>query len=336
MHLSTSNSNERLPKDAYGRMWILALALVLVTAIGMEAFFRAKGYQPSVRDDTMLWALVRSSMPKDDPGVVALVGSSRMLCDISVDAFQSAYGVKPAQLALIRSSPIPVLEDLADDEHFKGLILCEMSPALFFSTDSEYLGIAKQAVAKRKAMDDALFDYSETTGLVFLQSHLVSQSDQFQMEELIPSLLKGKLPEAPHRFRGDRARFFDTSKINKRLPDIPLPDASPRGIEMTAVEKGILGEVKEYVERIRARGGDVVFIYLPCRGDNKVDEILHYPRYAYWDVVLRETGCFGINSDDYASLSRFRPEYDYSHLDYRDAQEFTRGVAQILKGKYNR
>ncbi len=333
MHSSTSSSNARLPREAFGRVWILALLLLLVGTIGMEIVFRAHGYQPSVRDHTPLWALTRVTMPPYDRNVVALVGSSRMQCDISLDVFEDTYGSKPVQLSLIASSPIPMLGDLADDVHFRGLVLCEMSPALFFSNDNEYYYIVNLALAKRDAMDDALFDYWETRALVFLQSHFVSLSGELQMKESLPEMISGRWPDTPYRFRGDRVRFFDSTKTTRSLPDIPLPEASPEGITMTPEEMEIIAKVKGYVGRIRERGGDVVFVYLPCRGDNKVDEILHYPHEIYWETLLRETDCFGINSDYHETLWQYTPQVDYSHLDYKDAEEFTRNFVFILQSR---
>ena len=299
----------------------------------MEIVFRAHGYQPSVRDHTPLWVLTRVMMPPDDRNVVALVGSSRMLCAISLDVFEDTFGSKPVQLSLIASSPIPMLRDLADDEHFRGLVLCEVSPAIFFSNDNEYHYIANSAIAKRDTMDDALFDYWETRALVYLQSHLVSLSGELQIKESLPAMITGKWPEAPHRFRADRARFFDSTKTTCRLPDIPLPEASPDGITIAPEEMEIIAKVRSYIDQIRERGGDVVFVYLPCRGDNKVDEILHYPHEIYWETLLRETDCFGINSDYHETLWQYTPVVDYSHLDYRDAEGFTSNLVFILQSR---
>ena len=298
-----------------------------------EMVYRSHGYAPSVRDHTPLWALTRVTMQPDDRNVVALVGSSRMQCAISLDVFEDTFGSKPVQLSLIASSPIPLLEDLADDEHFRGLVICEMSPAIFFSTDNEYYYIADMALAKRDAMDDALFDYWETRGLVFLQSHFVSLSGELQMKDSLTAMITRRWPESPYRFRGDRMRYFDSTKTNRRLPDIPLPEESPEGITMTSEEMEIIATAKGYIERIRERGGDVVFVYLPCRGDNKVDEIMHYPHDVYWETLLRETDCFGINSDYHETLNQYTPQVDYSHLDYKDAEGFTSNLVFILQSR---
>src|SRR5437870_11787667 len=41
---------------------------------------------------------------------------------------------KAVQLACVRSNPIPLLQDLADDKNFKGRLVVDVTEILFFST----------------------------------------------------------------------------------------------------------------------------------------------------------------------------------------------------------
>jgi hypothetical protein len=318
------------------KVWVTTVILILFIMGGFEVALRAKGYPPSVTDDTSLWALTRANILPDDPNEIVVVGSSRIHTAINLDVFRDEYGRKPVQLALVHSSPFPILEDLADDPHFKGLVVCEFTPALFFSDDAADLNFAQIALNRRDAMADALFDFAETRERIWVESHFVSQSGQLQMEDFLNAMATGKWPEAANTVRSDRQRFLDASKVKKRLPDVPMPDGPLPGVSLTARQKEIIETAKEYILKLRAKGGDLVFVYVPCTGENKKDEILHYPRSIYWDQVLEETETFGIHPEDYESLAKIIPYVDYSHLDIDQAKQFTRGLARIFKAEYKR
>src|SRR6185312_12996442 len=61
-----------------------------------------------------------------------LIGSSRMWQDVDLTAWQQVTGNRPIQLAVAGKNPRPVLRELADDPAFHGLVLCEVTPYLFF------------------------------------------------------------------------------------------------------------------------------------------------------------------------------------------------------------
>jgi hypothetical protein len=55
-----------------------------------------------------------------------------------------------------------------------------------------------------------------------------------------------------------------------------------------------------------------------------------YPRKAYWDRLLVETGCKGIYFEDYPELSKLQcPEF--SHLTPNDAVTYTTNLVGILE-----
>src|SRR5437763_3414976 len=68
-------------------------------------------------------------------------------------------------------------------------------------------------------------------------------------------------------------------------PFVPLPKD-----KMDA----IFNSVKTDVDKIRARGGQVLFVRTPSVGPYREKEVMGYPKTAYWDRLLAMTGCKGI------------------------------------------
>ena len=92
----------------------------------------------------------------------------------------------------------------------------------------------------------------------------------------------------------------------------------------------LIGSIKDDVERIRARGGRVVFVRFPSTGPLRELELEMWPREAYWDRLIRETGAPGIHFEDHSELMEFEcPEW--SHLTRSDAVSFTRRLAAIYR-----
>ena len=84
------------------------------------------------------------------------------------------------------------------------------------------------------------------------------------------------------------------------------------------------------IRAIEARGGKVVFVRLPSDGGFLSFESQHYPRAAFWDQLINDTGCQGIHFQDYPELKNYLcPEW--SHLTEADAIQFTRRFLDIVQ-----
>ena len=81
--------------------------------------------------------------------------------------------------------------------------------------------------------------------------------------------------------------------------------------------------------KIRARGGDVVFIRSPSAGLYYEHELRAIPRATTWDKLLAETGAFGIHFEDYPEMRNLEvPEW--SHLSRASATRFTRAYVGVV------
>jgi hypothetical protein len=90
-------------------------------------------------------------------------------------------------------------------------------------------------------------------------------------------------------------------------------------------------DVASAVQKLRARGGKIVFVRLPNSGGLKVLEDRNTPRAQTWDLLLKGTAAPGIYYEDYPELSGFNcPEW--SHLSAGDSVEFSKRLIPHLRG----
>ena len=92
---------------------------------------------------------------------------------------------------------------------------------------------------------------------------------------------------------------------------------------------GILVRTKVAVDKIRARGGGVVFVRPPSATDLRVVEDKHLPRAKGWDALLTYTHTNGVHFDDLPpSQNLTLPES--SHLSRACATVFTDAFMRSL------
>ncbi len=93
-------------------------------------------------------------------------------------------------------------------------------------------------------------------------------------------------------------------------------------------------DVTAAVEKIRSRGGKIVFVRFPSTGGLKELEDRITPREETWDPLLKMTGAPGIYYSDFPELSGFKcPEW--SHLSAGDSVEFSKRLVSHLRDALN-
>jgi hypothetical protein len=113
----------------------------------------------------------------------------------------------------------------------------------------------------------------------------------------------------------------------------PPPSYIPRDVFLERMHQAVEARFRDTaaaVQRIRARGGKVVFVRFPVSGELKKLEDRATPRAGIWTRLLKETGAPGIYFEDYPELAAFRcPEW--SHLSAGDSVKFTRLLVPHLR-----
>lgn len=334
-----------LPAIKLGSAWLVALVLFVVGLIAWEANWRAFGAIPASRNSDGLWAMQRRRIDNGEGNKTVIVGSSRVLFDVQLPVWERVLGTRPIQLALEGTSPLPFMEDLADDPKFTGRLLVGVSPVLFFTNFDRRVDALKyfrrETLAQRSGQ--------------WLSLHLVEPFFAFYDEDFAlmtvlkrwpwPSRVGVISPPAVRKLSvldADRnTRMWskvetdpDYQKQAKKIWTdlISLPKrGGPEDAKKLRDEQ--IERAVRAVAKLRARGVEVVFVRAPSAGDWLKAEEHGFPRAENWDVLLARSGARGIHFRDYRELQGLTiPEW--SHLSEADAEKFTEALCRILQKEY--
>lgn len=323
---------------------ILTIVLVAAAVISWELYVRSQGFDTSYDDDPALWSDKRKEiyMPADKATV--FIGSSRIKFDLDINTWENITGDHAVQLACVGSNPIPVLEHLANDEKFKGKLVVDVTEGLFFSTSP---GNAKRPTENMKYYKDE----TPAQKASFQINHLLESQFAFLNKEWLSlgaQLNSIRIPERPgvynfHGFPSDfgRVKFNRQEYMTDKFSADTVLQNKVKAIWVTFIKMSkeppasgakldsILNVVKVSVDKIKARGGQVLFVRTPSSGAFLMGENRGFPREKYWERILSTTNCPGIHFADYPAIAHFIcPEA--SHLSQSDAIVFTKNFIKIL------
>lgn len=326
---------------------LLALALVILFVAGWEFFLRSKGYVPTFNDDKALWAAKRAEVYLPLQKATVFIGSSRIKFDLDIPTWEKLTGEKAVQLALVGTSPILLLKDLAEDNNFKGKVVIDVTEPLFFSQNPAFHKSAQEATGfyKKQTPSEKLsasINFAVEKQLAFLEER------RFSLNTLLNDLeIKNRpgvfsVPPFPKGFEWttyDRQTYMSDMFLSnandvKRQTDIwktlimgdPTPPVSGEALN------AIFASIKKDVDKIKERGGRVIFVRTPSSGFMGEGEQKFFARNTYWDALLAYTYSEGIHFKDHPfTAGLICPEW--SHLSPKDAIAYTKTLMQQLHEK---
>jgi len=341
-----------VPPVPWRGITVVVVLVVVAATIGWELYCRSIGYGPTLNDNEDLWTLRRRSVT---PESLVIIGDSRGWFDIDLDEMQRGLGKRPIQLASGGMCGFPVLQDLANDESFHGTIICSVVPKLFFAPPGTFPMERGEKAVKRFHNQTPAQRASQYLTFPLEEDVAFLKQDDLTLEALLRRLPIPNRPGAqvtptfPPYFntldRERRARMIPqcedpNGKLARQIQQIwlplfqpPPPSYVPLDVFMTQVKKAIgqrFQDITVAVQKIRARGGKVVFVGLPHSGGLKEIEDRDTPRAQTWDPLLQMTGAPGIYYSDFSDLAGFNcPEW--SHLSAGDSVEFSKRLVPHLR-----
>jgi hypothetical protein len=334
-----------MPAQPLAKSAILMLLIVFAAVISWELYLRNKGVTKAYDDGPPLWSDKRAMVYDPADKATVFIGSSRIKFDLDIDTWQTITGEKAIQLAVEGSSPLPALEDLAADENFKGKLIIDITEPVFFSPAAPRDEITHSSIKYFKERTPAqkasfLLNKAIESQLVFPEKENYSLNAMLDKLE-IPSR-KGvfMMPVFPMDF--SRNTFDRQSKMSdKFLNDTTLQNKvtaiwtffGEMGKGMPPIPEevftGIFNRTKVSIDKIKGRGGQVLFVRTPSSGPMGMGEKMGFPRDKFWNRLLAFTDCPGIHFTDYPSIAQFVcPEW--SHLSPQDAIVFTKHFIDII------
>jgi hypothetical protein len=342
-----------IPPAPWRGIAVVITIVVIAATVTWELYARALGYAPTLNDNEDLWTKARRSV---QPESIVVIGDSRAWFDVDLDEFQKGFGKRPIQLAMAGSTVLPALADLADDKNFHGTIICSFVPMLFFAPPGSPPMERAEKGIKRFHNQTPAQRASEELGIRLEEHVAFLKPDDLSFEGLLNQLPIPNRPGAhvPPTFppyfqtedRERRARMWEKcaepgSELAKKIQQIwiplfnipPPPSYIPKDVFMAKMKEGIekrFADVTAAVEKIRARGGKIVFVRFPHTGGLKELENTIMPRQKSWDPLLQMTRAPGIYYSDFPELSGFDcPEW--SHLTAGDSVEFSKRLVPHLR-----
>lgn len=336
MPSSISSSNERLPAIRFGAQWIGVAVVLAGMMAAVEFGLRRLGHEPSYSDGKVPWSMERLRVEDAPPEAIVVIGASRAHLGVSPTALEQALPGRPViMLAMNGHRPMATFTDIADNTSFAGTVLFSFHPKfdLFVGADQSVYVRHYRDNFTHPGRYDRIFNQQIER---FLQDHLVMFSPNANWATLLSSKLR------PSRGRVDRRRWRQNDyrgmtpgemKAQRTLRLAGISGKVRRNPEPDVAEfDQVLETLAAGVKKIRARGGKVVFVRLPSSGPHYELEMTKCPRPLFWDRIGPATGAGTVYWSDVPALRDFET-LEYSHLDYRDAAEFTRRLARVLEEK---
>ena len=327
-----------IPAQPWPRILAAALSLVLVALGAWEWRMRALGLQPGdLQDGPSFWAEQRRRL---DTGAaaVAIVGDSRILYATDLGRFEALTGVQPVQLAIAGSNALPFLEDLADAVGFRGLAIVGIAERNYFRAGP---GLGGAALARYRFESPAvhtsfLLHRSLSREVAFLDdnyrlSKLVRHLDDgwrtgalFPVPERLWKL--GTVTDGRQTFMWTRVENDPRVRTHQRLTWRRWGPPVPADVILSIVER-----TRVAVGKIRARGGDVVFVRPPSAPELRVNEDKAVSRAQGWDRLLAGADVRGAYFADYPAMQGLVLPED-SHLSRACATVFTDAYVRAVAG----
>ena len=324
---------------------ILTLVIVVTVVLSFEIYLRNKGVVIDYDDGPPLWSDKRAMVYEPSDKAIVFIGSSRIKYDLDLATWNSLTNVHPIQLAIEGTCPRPVLEDLANDPNFNGKVVIDVTEGLFFSMAPPNMETAIENIKyfhDKTPAQRVSFELNKVleSKLVFLNKDYFSLNAQLDGLRIPSRPGVFVMPLFPMNF--SQTTFGRQEHMNDEFLASPAEISQVKGnwvffgkLAMSApptppqVYDAIFKSVKENINKIKSRGGEVVFVRTPSSGDYLKGESMGFPRDKFWERLLKETDCPGIHFMDYPAMDHFDcPEF--SHLKVSDAVLFTKAFFNEL------
>ena len=322
----------------------LAGFLVLTLILSWEFYLRHRGIEADFDDNAELWANKRAMVYEPSDKATVFIGSSRIKYDLDIPTWEKSTGNHAVQLATVGSSPRLILSNLAKDQKFKGRLVVDITEILFFSLNPKFTKRPSDGIEFYKKRTPAqlasnFFGSPLQSSFVFLNEEFFSLNAllaRFHLKDRVGILPPMDFPFGFGLTQSNRqtkmsANFVADTNLQNRVKAVwyGLSKANPTPPIKGKSLDSLIQTVRMDVDKIRARGGKVIFIRTPSSGPFLMGENIGYPRNLYWEKLLLVTNCKGVYFADYPATAHFQcPEF--SHLKPQDAILYTQNLIQIL------
>ena len=336
-----------VPEQPWSRIFLGAVLIFALLLGGWEAYWRAYEVHPSITNNFGLWALQRRRIDAGQGDATVLLGASRVFFDIQLPVWERLAGRRPIQLAIEGTSPLPFLDDLADDPRFTGHVLVGVAPDVFFSGYQYRGGVL--AYMRKESPSQRI---GQWLSMHFIEPYFAFDDPDFALAAV---LARQPWPARPGKRWFTEVRKLSESESDRnthlwsKVGDDPEyrelarsiwregfepSDDDPTPEEAAKAEQEQIEQAAKAVAKLRARGVRVLFVRMPSVGEYLAYENRQYPRARSWDALMAATGAPGIYFEDYPELRPDLQGYylpEWSHMTRADGERFTAALYKIIE-----
>ncbi len=329
-----------VPPQPWAKIAIVVLILVAVLTGLWEWQMRRAGLMVGdLGTDEGAWAVERHRL--DDPTThVAIVGDSRILFGTDLERFRQLTGVKPVQLAVAGGNALSLLEYVADKTHYNKLLIVGVAEFGYFRPGAGYAkGMMKHGDWESPS------DRSSYLITNVLRRHSAMLDPDYSLSWLVAKLDHGWRAGASSPY--EEVWKVETTRDARQTWMWPGIDTHPElrahaihaWLEMFKFPQptpALITETEQRtraaVAKIRARGGEVVFVRPPSLPPMRTLEEKRLPRATAWDKLVKFAQVQSVHADDLPDArGLILPEL--SHLSHACATVFTDAYVRALATK---
>lgn len=352
MPSSTSSFNIEPPCLPYGKLLSLTALLFLLGLGSLEWYVRHLGYQYSLKGigNSELWGYHRARIDREDTSQqVVTLGDSRMELGFWSSTFEKEVpGSEVVMLPVRWSSSFVVLEDIANNTEFQGMVICSESVDPTIIRDKT-LQLEWLKDYRRKYSNAGWINHRFNTYLnIKLHEYCIaSQINLKDFLELLWGLMNPHKSNTPPYLRKltDRSRKADyrglmsmeeKKRMEKNITEryrSAMEEYDPEDDTLVARQDEYLSgmqQVWRLAKKIEDRGGQVVIVHFPTSGLKWEVAKKVRPKALFWDLAAEQSPISMIHFLDICAPQDFVCP-DEIHLNYDDAERFTRLIARELK-----
>ena len=195
VHSFITSSNERLPEGGWLVVWASVTVLLLSCVLFFELDLRYQGWSPSVSDSAELWSFYRKRASELGDKAIILVGKSRIQVGADLDEIRRMTHLEPVQLAIDGTTPVPVMEDLADDPRITGTIILDFSEDDIqreYTKNKATEWVSYYENAYGKGINTAPYKVLDRKITTFIENHMITRIEGAKPFTVISSLIFSK------------------------------------------------------------------------------------------------------------------------------------------------
>lgn len=258
-----------------------------------------------------------------------------MQLGISLDELRTQLPeIRPVQLAIDGSDPLPTLRSLAEDPGFSGLLILSITSEWLITGTGRANEYVDHYVNRGNNINQRL---NQAIGSI-LQDRLVVRSATVSLKRVLTDLVQSHAIPDPYYapMRSDRSRPADYSLLDVETYRAERIRQTRERYEEWEHSPPTQAEFRDgvtvladLIDAIRERGGNVALVHFPIEGELLEMSERHFPKTLFWDTMAASVSGPAVHFLDESALREFELP-DASHIDARDSAAFTRELVQIL------